>query len=261
MNLTPLVDQFLLWALILLRIASALAVMPVFGYRGVPAAVKVGLAVFVSFLLLPVVQAPPHGEMVGAGLLTFLALALPEIAAGLVIGVVTHFIFYGVQLSGQYLGIQVGFAIANVIDPQTEQQISIIAQVQFIFAMLIFLIFNGHHFLLLGLQQTFAVVPVGGAVFPAGLAEMFVKLMGGLFAAGIKIAAPVMAALFLSEVALGIVARTVPQMNVFIVGFPLKIGVGLLALALSWPMFVYVLELLWKNFQGDWLRFINLLAP
>lgn len=261
MNLGPLLDQALLWALVFLRIASALAVMPIFGYRGLPPAVKVGLAAFMSFLLLPGVKTPPGWMGLNTGLFAFIALALPEIVTGILVGMVTHFIFYGVELSGQYLGIQMGFGIVNVVDPQNEQQISIVAQLQYVFAMLIFITFNGHHFLLSGLQQTFQAVPIGGAQLTSGLAALFVRLMGDLFVAGVKIAAPVMAALFLMEVVLGIVARTVPQMNVFIVGFPLKIGVGLLALALSWPIFVYVLELLWKNFQGDWWRFINLIGP
>lgn len=261
MNLGPLLDQALLGALIFLRIATALSVMPVFGYRGVSVTIKAGLAVFISFLLLPGVAFPSAWQGADTGLLTLIALALPEIVTGLLVGMVTQFIFYGVQLSGQYLGIQIGFGIVSVVDPQTEDQISIIAQLQFLFAMLIFLVFNGHHFLLSGLQKTFQIVPIGGAKFPSELVVVFVKMMGDLFVAGIKIAAPVMAALFLSEVAMGIVARTVPQMNVFIVGFPLKIGVGLLALALSWPMFVYILNLLWKNFQDDWIHYIGLFAP
>jgi flagellar biosynthetic protein FliR len=96
--------------------------------------------------------------------------------------------------------------------------------------------------------------------FPAGLMASFVKLSGDIFIAAIKIAAPVMAALFLTDVALGIIARTVPQMNIFIVGFPLKIGVGLLALALAWPLLAYILSGLWKGFQADWGSFIGFLG-
>ncbi len=261
MDLGSSLDQALLWVLVFLRMASAMAVMPVFGYRGVILPVKVGVAAFVSFLLLPVVQIPPSWPDLQYGLIAFVGLALPEIVVGIIIGMVTHFIFYGVELSGQYLGIQMGFGIVNVIDPHTEQQISIIAQLQYLFAILIFLTFSGHHFLLSGLQYTYQVVPVGGVQMQSELVVIFVKMMGDLFVAGIKIAAPVMATILLSEVALGIVARTVPQMNVFIVGFPLKIGLGLLALARSWPMFIYILELLWKNFQADWWRFIGLTGP
>jgi flagellar biosynthetic protein FliR len=261
MAIDNLLDQALLWLLVFLRIASALVMMPIFGYRGVANSVKVGLAAFVSLILLPSAIPPSIWQGVASGLWVIVGLALMEVVVGIVVGMVTHFVFYGVQLAGQYLGVQIGFAIANVIDPQTEEQISIIGQLQFIFAMLIFITFNGHHFLLMGLQKTFETVPIGGVQFPSQLSSLFVNMMGALFVAAIKIAAPVMAALFLAEVALGIVARTVPQMNIFIVGFPLRIGVGLLALALSWPMFVYILDLLWNNFHRDWLLLIRLVGP
>ncbi len=261
MDLNPLLDRALLWILVFIRITAALSVMPVFGYKGVPNSVKVGLAAILSFILLPTAQLPATWQGIGSGLIGYCALAIPEIAVGVLVGMVTHFIFYGIQLSGQYLGIQIGFAMANVLDPNTEEQVSIIAQMQFVFAMLIFLTFNGHHFLLSGIQKTFQTVPIGGMQLPSEVSTLFIKLMGDMFVTGIKIAGPVMAALFLAEVVLGIVARTVPQMNVWLVGFPLKIGLGLLALALSWPMFVYIMKLLWKNLQGDWIRLIHLVGP
>lgn len=261
MNLGFGLEQVLLWVLVLLRISTAIAVMPLFGYRGVILPVKVGIAAFISLLIVPMVSVPSSWQLAQQGFIGLIGLVVPEIVVGLIIGLVTHFIFYGVELSGQFLGIQMGFGIVNVIDPQTEEQISIIAQLQYLFAVLIFLTFSGHHFLLSGLKYSYEVVPIGGVHFRSELLVLFIKMMGDLFVAGLKIAAPVMAALLLSEVALGIVARTVPQMNVFIVGFPLKIGLGLLALALSWPMFVYILELMWRNFQGEWWRFIGLTGP
>ncbi len=260
MNLEPLLEQFLLLALVFTRIVTALAVMPFFGYRGVPLTVKVGLSAFLAYLLLPGIPYPAVLNHQPVGVFAFAAIASPEIAAGLLIGLVTGFIFYGVELAGQYLGLQMGFGIVSVIDPQTEEQVSIIAQLQYLFAILIFLTFNGHHFLINGLAQTFHSIPLGGAHFPSGLAELTIRLSGDLFAAAVKIAAPVMAALFLSEVALGIVARTVPQMNIFIVGFPLKIGVGLIGLALAFPMLSYVLQKIWQTFEIQWAQFIALLG-
>ncbi len=261
MNLEFLFDQGLVLALIFLRIATALALMPLFGYRGLPLPIKVGLAAFLSLLLLPLVQLPADWNLRQTGLLSFIGLAIPEIITGLLIGMVSNFIFYGVELAGQFLGIQMGFSIAQVMDPSMEEQVSIISQLQYLFATLIFLTFNGHHFLLEGLQQTFQAIPLGGVHLPSGIFALFVKLSGEIFVAAIKIAAPVMAALLISEVALGIIARTVPQMNIFLVGFPLKIGIGLIGLALTLPMFAYILEVLWKNFQGDWRQFIGLLGP
>ncbi len=251
MNLNPLLDQALLLTLIFLRIASALVVMPIFGHRGIPLTVKVGLAGFLAIFLQPGVVLPTALLGNQVGLLTFISVAVPEIVVGLLVGMVTCFIFYGVELSGQFLGMQIGFNMVTLIDPLMEEQISVIGQLQYLFAAIIFLIFNGHHFLLEGLSQTYQAIPLGASQFPSSVITLFIKLSADLF----------MAAIFLSEVALAIIARTVPQMNVFIVSFPLRIGVGLLALALSWPLFTYVLELLWRNFQDDWLQFINLLGP
>jgi flagellar biosynthetic protein FliR len=228
------------WTLVFLRVATALAVMPVFGYRGLALPVKAGLAAFVALLLLPTITLAGGTDLNGMGLLTFIGLALPEILAGLVLGITTHFLFYGVEMAGQLIGIQMGFGIVAVLDPMTETQVSIISQLQYLFAILIFLSFNGHHFLLEGLAKSYSAAPLGGVSLSSGLVETV--------------------ALLLTEVALGILARTVPQMNIFIVGFPLKIGVGLLGLALSWPLLSYVLKLLWKSFQGDWETIIGLLG-
>ena len=260
MNLAPLLDQALLTVLVFLRIASALSVMPIFGYRGLPLTIKAGLSVFLAFLLQSSVHLPAEYITVQKGFMDFVALAVPEVMVGLAVGTIACFIFYGAELSGQFLGLQMGFSIVTVLDPMTEEQVSIIAQVQYIFAILIFLTFNGHLYLLEGLQQTFQAAPLGEVHFSGGLLVIFVKLSGELFVAAIKIAAPVTAALFLTEVALGIIARTVPQMNVFLVSLPLKIGIGLMGLALSLPMFAYMLEILWKNFQVDWRQFISLLG-
>ncbi|MBU0518961.1 flagellar biosynthetic protein FliR [bacterium] len=261
MIIDPILDQALVWVLIFVRIISALAVMPVFSFGAIPMPVRIGLAGFIAFITFPLVT-PPVGWMgTLSGVWGLIAILLPEILIGIIMGMVAHFIFYGVQLCGQFLGMQIGFAIANIVDPSTEEQVSIIAQLQFTFAMLIFLIFNGHHFLLSGILQTFETVPLGGMQFDSNMVNVFVDLCGNIYVSAVKIAAPVMAALFLSEVALGIIARTVPQMNVFLVGIPLKIGLGLLTMALSWPLFVYVFQLLWKSFEDDWAGFIALLSP
>jgi len=261
MNVDPLLDQALIWVLIFIRIISALAVMPVFSFGAIPIPVRIGFAATIAFITFPIVQPPVGWIGAQSGVWALVALILPEIIVGILLGMSAHFIFYGVQLCGQFLGMQIGFAIANIVDPATEQQVSIIAQLQFTFAMLIFLIFNGHHFLLSGILQTFKTVPLGGLTFDAGMVTIFVKLCGNIYVSAVKIAAPIMAALFLSEVALGIVARTVPQMNVFLVGMPLKIGLGLFTMALSWPLFVYVFKLLWQNFENDWVSFIALFSP
>ncbi len=178
--------------LVFLRVASALAVMPVFGYRGLALPVKAGLSAFIAMLLLPTIAMADGMDFKGMGLLSFLGLALPEITAGLILGMTTNFIFFGVEMAGQLIGIQMGFGIVAVLDPMTETQVSIISQLQYLFAILIFLSFNGHHFLLEGLARSYVAAPLGGVTLPSGLLGIVVKLSGDIFVAAFKIAAPVM---------------------------------------------------------------------
>ncbi|RKY58758.1 MAG: hypothetical protein DRP94_05490 [Candidatus Latescibacterota bacterium] len=220
-----------------LRVASMLAVMPIFGSRGVPIPVKVGAAFFLTLVLFPVVRTSgrPPGEVVQLS-----GMALKEVLLGLSVGFVSGMFFYGVELSGQVIGIQMGFGVVNVIDPQANVQVPLIGQFQQLLAGVLFLSMDGHHVLLEALAESFRSVPLGGWGPSVGLLEGVVRMGGMVFSLAFKFSAPVIAALLLSKVALGVLARTVPQMNVFIVGLPLTIGVGLLCLALSLPFFGYV---------------------
>ncbi|HID11041.1 MAG TPA: flagellar type III secretion system protein FliR [Candidatus Latescibacteria bacterium] len=219
------------------RVASMLVVMPVFGSRSVPRPVKVGTAFFLTFVTFPLIRTSgrPPGELV-----PFFGMVLREATLGLVVGFVSGMFFYGVELSGQVVGIQMGFGVVNVIDPQANVQVPLIGQFQQLLAGVLFLSLDGHHILLEALAESFRRVPLGGWSLSMGTAEGAVRMGGMVFALAFKFSAPIIAALLLSKVALGILARTVPQMNVFIVGLPLTIGIGLLGLALSLPFFGYV---------------------
>jgi flagellar biosynthetic protein FliR len=144
----------------------------------------------------------------------------------------------------------------EVIDPNSSQGVSIIGQFQFILALLIFLAIDGHHLLINAVVQSFAIVPLGHVAISGATAEIMTRICVDIFAIAVKLSAPVIVTLFLTDVALGIIARTVPQMNVFIVAFPLKIGAGLLILAASLPFFNYVLGKLILGMDRDLLRLI-----
>src|SRR5690606_4570787 len=135
----------------------------------------------------------------------------------------------------------IGFGMVNVIDPQTGMQIPMMAQFKFAVAMLVLFVVNGHHALLLALSQSFSVLPVGFAHMSGAVARVGIDAFGQMFVLALRIALPVVAALFVTDVALGIVARTVPQINVFFVGIPLKIGVGLVILVVVLPVYVAVI--------------------
>ncbi len=135
-----------------------------------------------------------------------------------------------------------GFGVVNVIDPQTQSQVSITAQFQNIFTILIYLALNAHHLTIYSLVESFQIINPQEFGFSAGTMALILKLFANTFVVAMKIAAPIMAILFFISVGLGLVARTVPQMNVFIVGFPLQIGIGLLMVGLTMSFFSLVMQ-------------------
>lgn len=246
--------------LVFLRTLSMMAFIPVFGERVVPAQLKGFLSFLVALLVYPVLgKGIFPGETPG-----FIALLLGmagEFLIGMVTGLMIRFIFAGVQFAGEMIGFQMGFSIANVIDPVSSIQSSLISQLQYYMALLLFLAVDGHHGFLLALAESFRTVPPLVFFFSGGLMEMILETSKGLFVLAVKLSAPVIAVLVFTHVALGLVARTVPQINVFIVGFPIQIAMGLLFIAMSSGFVLGALESDFLGFPGVLRQVFRLMAP
>lgn len=226
-------EQIMLFLFVLVRVAAILFVIPFFESRNVPILVKVGLAVSVSWLLLPRlnITAPSMNSTT-----VMFALGIgSEIAIGLIIGLMVKLLFAGIQLAGQVAGFQMGFAIANVVDPASSLQMPILSQFLNLFAFLIFITLNIHYYFLQALVNGFDIIPFWGARFEGNLFGLIMDTTANAFTIAVQIGAPVMVALLLTSVALGLIARTVPQMQIFIVAMPLKIILGLIFLGFSLP--------------------------
>ncbi len=152
-----------------------------------------------------------------------------------------------------------GLAVANIIDPMSAGQISIIGEFYYILSLLIFILLNGHHYLIAALVRSFELVPVGEGVFGMEMMTFIIKMSTMLFVVGIKLAAPVILTLFIMNSVVGIVARSVPQMNVFIVGFPVAIGVGLIMIGLSFRFFYKVLNNAFGGLEDNIATIIRIL--
>ncbi len=233
-------QQFQTFLFIFIRVGALLFFAPIFGSRNVPLQLKVGLAFIISIIVYPMIKV--NLDYLPEGIFPMAILLTGEIFIGITIGFITRLIFAGIQLSGNLVGFQMGFGIVNVIDPSTSSQVSIIAQFQNIIALLIFLSINAHHFFIKAIIDSFELIPPLGFHFSGALMGMIVSLFGDIFKIAVKVGAPIIATLFFTSVAMGLIARTVPQMNVFIVGFPLKIAVGLLMIGLSLPFFNILLK-------------------
>lgn len=218
---------------------------PILGSRNIPVLFKIGLALSVSIILLPILNLEPFPYF--SEPIPFAIGIVREIMLGIIIGLSVNLIFAGIQLAGQLTGYQMGFAIANVMDPLTGRQSSIFAGVLNIGALLLFLAFNAHHWFLRSLTESFKLVPLFNFHVSGSLTEHFIRIGANMFIVAIKVAAPVMAALLLTSVALGIVARTVPRMNIFLVAMPLKIVLGIMFISFSLP---YLASFLRITFNG-----------
>ncbi len=237
-------EQLILFTFLFLRIGAMLIMIPVIGERNVPLRVKGCLAILLSLLLLPTVQIKlPALPSASEAEIFVLAVAMcSEAFIGIVIGFAAKIIFSGIQFAGQMIGIQIGFSIVNVIDPMSAAQVSVISQFQYLVAMLIYLAVDAHHIFIIAIADSYRVVAPFAYHFSGSLMQQILILSKELFVTAIKISAPVMAVLFFTNVALGVVARTVPQINIFIVGFPLQIAVGLTILGFMSPFFASVIQ-------------------
>ncbi|MBI5185961.1 MAG: flagellar biosynthetic protein FliR [Nitrospinae bacterium] len=235
--------------LVFTRIGGIIGVAPILGSNSSPALLKVGFIAALTILVYPTLKIP---MVEYPQTLAGLSLALgAELLIGILISFVARLVFTGIELAGTIIGYQMGFGIVNVIDPLTASSVSITSTIYNVFSMLIFLIMDCHHYFIDAILGSFELIPPLGLHYSGTIVESFTILFESIFLVGIKLSAPIVAALFFSNVALGLVARTVPQMNVFIVGFPLQIGLGLFIIGITIPLFSIYVKTLFTQMGRD----------
>lgn len=242
-------NEVIAFVLILMRVAGLFLTAPVFSSRNIPVLVKASWVLLVTFLIFPIAQYKPE-ELPAPGIPLGLAV-IRELVVGFSIGLGATLLFTGIQLAGQIIDIQMGLGMVNIIDPVTSAQISVMGQFYFMVATLVYLSVDGHHLLLHSIVDSFNVVPLGQAHLKPALGIKMMDLFAQVFFIAFRVGAPVIGALFVTNMTLGIVARTVPQMNVFIVGMPLSLAVGLVITAFSMGFFVFMLQGLFKGMHRD----------
>jgi len=233
------IGEFKVFLLVVVRIASLLFMMPVFSGKAIPVQVKAAMTIMLALMLTPVV--PFTASQFPSDPVALILLVLSELFVGMSLALIMQLIFVGVQVAGQLIGFQMGFSVASVVDPNTGTQSVLMAQLSYLIALMIFLAVNGHYYFIKVLYQSFTLLPPGRFVASPTLFGMVMKATEIMFLLGVKLMAPVMAVLLLAQVALGILAKTVPQINLLIISFSLNIGLGLFFLGLTlqffWPVF------------------------
>jgi flagellar biosynthesis protein FliR len=226
---------------IFVRIGVVFSLIPMFGGEIAPRKITAIIVFFLSLVLLPVVP-PAAVPSVHLNVLTLMVLLLHELLVGLTIGLAVNVVFAGVQTAGEIIGFQMGFSIVNVVDPMTGVDAPITANLLYILAFLLFLSFGGHHMLLKALVESFTVMPVHAGFPHHAFLTAVLAYMAQAFIIAVKVSAPVIGILLLVNIAFAIMSRAIPQMNVFMMAFPVTIGVGLLFLIIIIKMMPLFME-------------------
>lgn len=248
-------QTILSFLLTLFRISLILFLLPFFGGIGIPSTVKASLCIVLSLAVWP--QLSFEGAYMPSHPFQMVLLLGGELLIGVALGLVIRVLFTAVQMGGQILGFQMGFAMINVVDPMTGASAAITSHFLYMTTLLVFLSMNGHLFLLSGLADSFELIPPGGVVMNPLLGTKMLDYTGQIFVLAIKIAAPVTAAIFLVDLALALVGRASPQMNVLILGFPLKIAVGFFFLGILFTTLSLYVESFIKDIKPMFLTILG----
>jgi flagellar biosynthetic protein FliR len=226
--------------LVFARVSILMFLFPFFGAQVIPTLAKIGLALFVALALCPVLDL--KGAEVPASPFELARLTLGEFVVGLALGVLLQVFFESVKMAGEVVGFQTGFSITNILDPQSGVQVSVLSNMAYLTSIVLFLVLNGHHFLLSSIRESFDIIRIGSV----GLSEKgfgaILGRCGEMFVIAVKIGAPAIACLLLVNVALGVVTKMMPQMNVMIVAFPVQIVAGLFFFGISLALLGAFLE-------------------
>jgi flagellar biosynthesis protein FliR len=218
-----------IFLLIFIRVISFIMIVPIFSYGTIPAMFKIGLAFYLAYIMVFVIEVVDPIAFDGM----YILLLVKEILVGISIGLIAYILISAIKTAGGLIDFQMGFALANVVDPQTGAQSPIMGQYLYMFALLFLLSVDGHHLLIDGIFYSYQFIPIDQSFITFGEQNMIVmiaKILSAMFLIAFQISIPVIACLFIVDLALGIIARTVPQMNIFVIGLPVKILVGFILL-------------------------------
>ena len=249
MSLEVILSRWLpTFLLVLARCGGLVAFAPPFSGQTVPRQLKVGLAALLALILTPLL--PPIGAAAFGSTLGLAATLAGELAVGAVMGTAVRFTFAGIGMAGELSSIQIGLGMPAALDPHAQVQVTAVINLLDQIAVLIFLAVGGHHHLLLGLVQSMTLAPPLTVGFDGGTLEYLMGLFAAAFLLAVRLAAPVGAAMLVSMAALGLLNRTAPQVNVFMMSFALILCIGFLVLLAALPLLVSVIAASFRDLPG-----------
>ncbi len=242
-----LVADFLVVIMIFLRIMGVFTAAPIFGNQSIPVIIRVLISAFIAyitFLTIDTTAIEIQPEFLPLAIFGF-----KEILTGLIIGFSLNLVFYGISFAGWIVGFNMGLSMANAFNPTTDIENNIIGEVFFIFAAIVFFLINGHHYIISAVVASFKVIPLGNFTLNEAAYILLLKYSAAVFVIAIKIASPIIVSYFLVIIGEGIIARVIPQIQVFFITQPLKVGLGFLLLSFAVPMYLYIFKQVLKSYE------------
>lgn len=248
--------EILAFMIVFVRIAAMMVWFPIFGDNTTPVLMKILFSFLIALILYPLVKdkivSPMPTETLALGLLV-----INETAIGLLIGLVAKTIFYAVSLAAQAISFQMGLSIGNVIDPSTSEQTPVIGQFHTIIATLVFLLINAHHVFFEALVGSYSSVAPGTFALKDTFLSEILRITSNIFIVGFKVAAPVIVVLLITNAGFGVIARAMPQMNVFMVSFPITIALGFIIMGLTIPILIIILGNGFSSISDDIFKILR----
>ena len=247
-NADALFTQWELYLLILVRVASFLYTAPFFSMSNVPARTKIGLAVFLSYIIICVF---PEQSYSYDGVIGYAILVLKESIVGLSIGFCANLCIQAVHFAGYIIDIDIGLSMATMYDPATKMQVNLSGQLYYYVVLLLMMVSGLHRFLIQAIVDTYTVIPVGAAILKPTMYNTVIGFVSDYFVIGFRIALPVFITLTLMSCILGIMSRIAPQLNMFAIGMQMKILVGLFVMYLTVSLLPSVSNFLMEAIKGN----------
>ncbi len=248
-----LISQYDLFLLVFIRTSGIFIFSPFFSSQNIPSIMKIGLTISISMLISSFL--PISTNLANENLLFII---IKELMVGIIIGFISYAFFSVFYVMGQIIDMKIGFGMANVIDPQNKVQVPLMGNFYYIFSFLLLLSINGHHLIISALVDSYNYIPIGSFNYTEGIMHILVGTLSKSFEIGFKLSTPIVAIVFLTDIILGIISKTIPQMNVFVVGMPLKVFVGLFIIIVSLPIFFNSIKGIFDFMINDIYKFLNI---
>lgn len=253
-----LVSDFITGLFIFLRITGMIFTAPIFSSRNFPNMAKILLSLIITYILFFLVD--EHKFNYDQGLILLAMTGVKEVITGIILGFVVQFVFYAINYAGMLIGFDLGLGMAMAFDSNTEVNTNLMGQVMNTFALLVFVLINGHHYLIRAVGFSFKVIPLGEYVIKGEVIDTLILYSASIFVLAVKMASPIIVSFFLLHIASGIMARVNPQMNVFFVIHPLKMGMGFALISLIAPVYIYIMRNLLENYENKLFEIVQKLG-